>query len=627
MLQIFRNKAQSTFIQVIVVAIALVFIFSFGGNMMNNNEAALVVGNEEISFQQYQQAYEQANQRLADQFGGNVPKGMAEALGLKEQVINQLVQAALLRQGSAEMGLQLSNVEIQQAIQNIPQFAKDGAFDKATYEQVLSANRLSPTKFEDNMRFDMLSSKTNSEIGKFSNSSSPFEINDFYAQVNEGVSVNFVELAPSSYEADIQFSEEDLSKWFEDGAKTKYQASPQRKVSYLNYSFDSVGSKIDIDETAIESYYQSHKEQFSSPEMRHARHILFTVKDEDSQDVRDAKMKQAEDILIRAQNGEDFASLATQFSEGPSKTNGGDLGFFGRGMMIPAFEEATFTLEKGGISDIVTTDFGYHIIKLEEITPATVQTIDQAKDEIILALKKEQAQGLAFQLANNAYEGIIAAGSLANYIAETPDAPLVITDYFSIDNPPQGLDQQFITAAFALKKGELSSLTQTEAGYTIISIDDVQEPIAPQLAEVRDQAAIDYTAFLADQKAKALAEELLVAAQKGELVNQAESMGLEIKTTDFISRQDDTGDFPAALVEQIFTLSLKKTAPENVGTDSGKYYVFSYLGRQDPEVLAGDDEERLRYENAIKMNKRQMLLSAWIAHQQSKVEITRHANL
>lgn len=593
---------------------------------MNNNEAALVVGGEEISFQQYQQAYEQANQRLADQFGGNVPKGMAEALGLKDQVINQLVQAALLRQGSAEMGLQLSNIEIQQSIQNIPQFEKDGHFDNATYEDVLAANRLSPTKFEDNMRFDMLSSKTSNEIGKFSNASTSFEINDFYAQINEGVSVHFVEVDPANYNTEVQIDEEKLNKWFE-GAKTEYQAAPKRKLSYLNYSFDSVGNKIDIDEAAINAYYKNNKDQFSTAEMRHARHILFTIKDEDSQDVRDAKMAQAQDILIRAQNGEDFATLATQFSEGPSKTNGGDLGFFGRGMMIPGFEEATFSLEKGGISEIVTTEFGYHIIKLEEITPASTQTVAEAKDAIVLALKKEQAQGLAFQLANNAYEGIIGAGSLANYTQANSDAPLITTDYFAADNAPKEMDQQFIAAAFSLKKGELSSLTQTDSGYTIIYVDDVQEPVAPPLADIHERAVIDYTTFRADEKARAVADEILAAAKKGELTTKSESLGIKVHTTDFISRQGESGDFPTSLVEQIFTLSPKTTAPENIGVDNGKYYVFTYLARKDPEVLADDAEERGRYENAIKMNKRQMLLSAWIAHQQGKIEVTRHANL
>lgn len=626
MLQIFRNKAQSTFIQVIVVAIAVVFIFSFGGNMMNNNEAALVVDNEEISFQQYQQAYEQANERLADQFGGTVPKGMAEALGLKEQVINQLVQGSLLRQGSVEMGLQLSNIEIQKAIQNIPQFVKDGVFDNANYKQVLAANRLSPTKFEDNMRFDMLSSKTSNEIGKFSNSSTSFEINDFYAQINEGVSVNFVEVDPAQYKTDIQFTEEDLAAWFE-GVKSQYQADPQRKISYLNYSFDSVGSKINIDDAAIKNYYENNKDQFSTAEMRHARHILFTVKDEDSQEVRDAKMKQAEDILARARNGEDFATLATQFSEGPSKTNGGDLGFFGRGMMIPAFEEATFKLEQNGISDIVTTSFGYHIIKLEEITPASIQSLDAAHDKIVLALKKEQAQGLAFQLANNAYEGIIAAGSLNNYATENADAPLVETNYFSEDNAPQGMDQQFIEAAFALKKEELSSLIQTDSGYSIIYVDDVEQPVAPQLADVREQAVVDYTADLADKKAQDIANDLLKAATQGELVAQSNTLGIKVQTTDFISRQGDAGDLPVSLVEQIFTLSPKKITPDSIGEDNGKYYVYSYLGRKDPETLGDDASDRDRYENSIQMNKRQMLLSAWIAHQQSKVKITRHANL
>ena len=156
MLQLLRNKAQSTFIQIIVVIIALVFIFwGVGTNMMGSREAALLVNNEEISFQEFQQAYDRAYQRLSDQFGGNIPKGLAETLGIKQQVINQLIQTSLLRQGAGEMGIIVSGEEIQAIIKDMVQFQENGVFSMERYKAVLSSNRMAPSKFEASMQFSI----------------------------------------------------------------------------------------------------------------------------------------------------------------------------------------------------------------------------------------------------------------------------------------------------------------------------------------------------------------------------------------------------------------------------------------------------------------------------------------
>ncbi|MEE4135734.1 MAG: SurA N-terminal domain-containing protein, partial [Desulforhopalus sp.] len=161
MLQILRKKAQSTFIQIIVVIIALVFIFwGVGTNLSGNRQAALSVNDVDITFQEYQQAYDQAYQRLSDQFGGNMPRDLADSLNLKQQVINQLIQTALLRQGAAAMGLTVSAEEIRQIIEGMVQFQENGRFDIDRYKEILALNRMAPTIFEESMRHDRLTEVT-----------------------------------------------------------------------------------------------------------------------------------------------------------------------------------------------------------------------------------------------------------------------------------------------------------------------------------------------------------------------------------------------------------------------------------------------------------------------------------
>ena len=630
MLQSFRNKSQSIYMQAIVVVIALVFVFwGVGASMMDNNEAAIVVGGDEITFPQYQQAYDKAYENMSKQFGGNVPKGMAESLGLKEQVITQLIQATLLRQGGKEMGVQLSNIEIQHTIQAMSQFEKAGIFDIDTYNTVLEANRLSPTKFESNMRYDMIVEKTARAIGNFSNVTTDFEVQDLYKQINDSVAVNYVVVSPSTYVDTVQINEDKLAEWFTT-VEENYKTAPQIKLDYLEYNYDTVGNKIQIDDATIANYYANNLTDFQTPEQRHVRHILFKASPDDTAEMHKQKRAQAEDILKRAQAGEDFATLAKNFSEGPSKTNGGDLGFFTQGTMVPTFDQAVFALTPDSISDIVKTDFGYHIIKVEEVRPASTRSIDAARDEIIALLQQEQAQALAFQLANNAYEGIISAGSLSAYLAASPEAPFTSTDFFSQENAPDTIknDTPFLNAAFALQKGELSSLVKTTYGYAILFAKDVKEPETPALSDVKDQVTADYRQHLADEMAHDKAADFLksLKADDSDFKELAIAQGLEPITSDYITRQDKGNGFPSTLIEQIFQLTPERPLPNDIAVSGDELYVFSYIGRK-PPTASMSDADRERYVAGILTNKRQMIISAWLAHQQANVDITRHARL
>ncbi len=227
MLQILRRKAQSTFIQIIVVIIALVFIFwGVGTNMMGSREAAILVNDEEVSFQEFQQAYDRAYQRFSDQFGGNVPKGLAETLGIKQQVINQLIQTTLLRQGAEQMGIIISGEEIQAIIKEMVQFQNNGVFSLEQYKTVLASNRLAPSKFEASMRYDKLSETAAREIGNFVTVATDFEVQNIFSQTNKTVSLNYLTISPSSFSDKIETNDKILSDWLET-VKEQYKTEPQ----------------------------------------------------------------------------------------------------------------------------------------------------------------------------------------------------------------------------------------------------------------------------------------------------------------------------------------------------------------------------------------------------------------
>ncbi len=630
MLQILRNKAQSIVIQAIVVIIALVFIFwGVGTNLMNNREAAIVVNDEEISFQSFQQTYDRAYENIRTQFGGDIPPGLVENLGIKQQVINQLVQEALLRQGAAEMGIHVSAEEVRRTLKNMVQFQEDGSFSMEKYTSLLAANGYTPTSFEESIRHDMLAQKARLNIGEFATTVTDYEIQDLYRLDKSEIAVRYVTVEAEEYASSITVGEEKLQEWFT-GVEDRYKTAPQVKLRYLDFSYENVGSKIAVDEDSIAQYYRDNTAEFTSKERRKARHILFAVDENSGEAVHAEKRKKAEEIVEMARQGSDFAELARQYSEGPSKAQGGELGFFSRGQMVAPFEKAAFRLEEGEISDVVKTDFGYHIIKIEEIVPETARSLEEVSETIEEQLQIEQARPLSFQVANEAYEGIISAGSLDAYLASTPGADAKTTDFFSRNNPPPAFagDMKFLQAAFSLKQGELSSLIETSQGYAILMAEAVKKPQVPELSDVRERVEADYKAERANTLAEETAKSLLDKARELDgLRPAADKGGFAVKDSEYLSKSSaGEADIPPGLVDGAFKLSPSSPLPQEPLQADGSYVVYEFVDKKIPQQELAP-EERNRYKNAILQLKQQQILSGWIESQRMQAEVFTHQRL
>lgn len=631
MLQILRKKAQSTFIQIIVVVIALVFIFwGVGANLNGDRQAALVVNGEEITFQEFQQSYDRAYQRLSDQFGGNVPKGLAETFGVKQQVINQLIQTALLRQGAERMGLLVSGQEIRQIIEKMVQFQENGAFNLERYKAVLATNRMAPTKFEDSMRFDRLSEVAVREIGNFAGTATDFEIQEVYSQQNEKIAVKYVKVSPEQFIDKVKIDDDALKTWFET-VKENYKSEPQLKLKYLAFTFENVGRKIVIDPSKIEEYYQNNIKSYQVPEQRHARHILLKASETDSAERHQEQANKAEEILGLARNGGDFSALAREYSEGPSKDSGGDLGFFSAGQMVPAFDEVVFSMQPGDISDVVKTQFGYHIILLEEIQAPKTSLLEEVTAEITSTLQQKEAESLTFQVANDAYEGIIGAGSLTKYAENNPDIQIQQTDFFPRSNAPTELkqDAQFMEKAFELNKGELSSLIKGQSGYAILFAEDLKEPAIPAFESQKDILGKDYQKAQSKIMAENAAKELLNNLREDkELETMAQELGVSVQESGFLNQSEQNNDaaFPSALLGEAFLLSASSPLPEEPGKVGDDFFIYSFLGRQTPTMPEGSEEAEKYRENLLRF-KQQQLLSAWLRHLETDAKITRHQSL
>jgi peptidyl-prolyl cis-trans isomerase D len=629
MLDLLRKKTQSPFIQGTILIIVLVFIFWGVGSGINDNlNIVATVNNEGIPYEDFQKAYNQLTTQYRNQFGGNLPKGLLENLDLESQTMDQLIQRTLLRQGAREMGIMVSNLEVQQAVEKMEAFRTDGSFNVEQYKNILSSSGMMPSSFEASMRTDLLSGKVLSHLARFAKLT-PLEVNEQFGFDNKEISIEYISFSGSDFKETVEVTEEELLAFYEE-KKDNYMTDPQVKLNFLLFPFKA-GEKLVITDEEIESSYRQNFNLYNIPEQRSVRHILIKTSAEDPENALSEKLNRAEQVLEMAKTGEDFSELAKQFSEGPTGPKGGDLGSFSRGRMVKPFDDAVFALNEGEISDIVETQFGFHVIKVEKIEPAHTRTLEEVKDEITFQLQKQKGNELAFTGATEAYEKIILAGSLEKFSQQNTDITVDQTEFFPRKSPEksgftEGMinEPAFLNAAFTLNKGELSSLIETPKGYAIIFATDKKVPEIALLDDVKEQVQQDYISEKSDTMAREKAESMLTSLKEQgsvDLVAEATKHGKTLENSGYITRKGPTDStLPAQIITLGFELSDESPYPEEIVSSNGTYYVFRVMEMRQPSPDLYTEKEK-EFKTALLERKKGTLLASWLANVRSKAEI------
>lgn len=623
MLNILRKNAQSIVIQVIVVVIAVVFVFwGVGSNLKNSSNAAAVVNGVEITFGTFQRAYERTVESYKQQFGGQLPQGLLESFGIKEQVLNQLIQAESLEQSAVAVGLQPAAEAIQRKIQDMPVFANNGHFDLKTYNAVLERNRLSPTNFEQDIAKEVLTTRLIGAVGSFATLTTN-EMQQWLEYTNQEIKIDYAIFKSEAYVANVPVQEQELRTWY-DGHRKEYLTLPQHKLQYLLFPYQDESKQIKVEDTTVAKYYQDNLSTFQKPEQRRARHILIRMAQDADQATKEAKRKQAEALLTRLKNGEDFSKLAREHSEDQTKTKGGDLGFFGRGQMVQPFEDVVFSLKKGELSNLVETPFGVHIIRLEDLSPEKIQSLEEARSTIVKELEKQEGKALTFKRASTAYEEIMKAGSLEKYGASS-GMPIHSTDFFTKEVPPEDplvRDGSFLQSAFALKKGELSSIVETATGYVIMFVVDVREPLEPDLDSVKAKVTADFKKERSIDLAKKAAEAALrEAKEKGSWPT-----GISKQETDFVKRTGPAGTVPDLVRQDAFAQAGKNLYPDTILTEGTSFYIYRIADVRLGKDLS-DDSLRKGLEKQLLTAKENKLVADLLSQYKQQVKIWTNTEL
>lgn len=409
MLEFIRKYAQGLVAWVIFGA--LIVMFALWGIQSyfspSATESVAKVNGEPITAGQLQNAVRSYQARLRAMLGKNYDPRMFTNERVKKTVMQSLINQEVLAQAAHKAGFRISDATLSAAIRSRSEFQRDGTFDEGLYTRLLANQGLSPARFEQQLRRAMLVDQL---TGGVMNTAlvTDRDVRDIVRIKEQKRDFGYMVIPAKRFTGDVKVDDAQIKALYDKDA-SRYSVPEQVSIDYLDLSVADLAKDIHPSEAQLKKYYTDHLGDFGTQETRRASHILIAVdKDADKKAVAAARAK-AEDILKKLHDGASFADLAKKYSDDPgSAAQGGDLGYFGRGVMDPAFEKAVFSLSPGQVSGIVRSAFGFHIIKLQDIKAGKTKSFAQVHDEIQREYSRRQAQArfydLSEKLENLTYE-------------------------------------------------------------------------------------------------------------------------------------------------------------------------------------------------------------------------------
>src|SRR5258705_1123063 len=501
------------------------------------SDVVATVNGKDIKGLDYQRRYQNQMMAYQQQYGGSINQQLLRKLGVDQQILQQMVdeQAALAE--AEHQGLRVSDEELAQQIFAFPALQENGRFiGEQRYEQLLASQNPPMNKgdFEESLRHSMMIDKLRSAVTDWL-AVYDADVEREYKKRNEKVKLQVVALTADKFRDKVTVNDADINSYYT-AHQAEYRKGEQRKIRYLLIDRDQLRARVAITPQDIDSYYNSNVQQFQTPEQVRASHILLKTEGKDEAAVR----KQAEDILKQVKApGADFAALAKKYSEDDgSKATGGDLDYFSKGRMVPEFESAAFSMQPGQISDLVKSQFGFHIIKVVDKKPASSRTLDEARAQILDTISSQRVDQ---QIADRTrdLDTRIAKPADLDAIAKESGLTAAESDFFARYEPLPGIGPapMVTSSAFELKDGQVSKALQSPRGPMYITVTGKRDPYVPKLDEVKDRVHEDVikvrAAELSKQKAAEIASALRVAK---DFAAAAKAQGLEAKDTQLIAR-------------------------------------------------------------------------------------------
>jgi peptidyl-prolyl cis-trans isomerase D len=617
-----RKHAGSWIIKFLLAAIIVVFI-PWGVQRYTSGRSGRVaeVNGSIITLDDYRTTYRNLVDQVRQSFGNNVNDEFIQTLQLPKRALDQLIDRALMLQAAEKLKIQVSDEELARAIGSIAAFQTAGVFDNQLYLNTLSRTQLSPETFENQQREAITINKLQNFISG-NIKVSDIEAQQWYKFNNTEVDIDYVLLEPQRMK-DIEPTAGEIQAHFE-ANKDNYKTDPELKIRYLYFNPKNYEAYVTILAEDASDYYEGNIEQFKSPETVKARHILIKVDENATPEQVEEARQRIEDVHQKAIAGEDFTKLAAEFSEGPTKKKGGDLGTFRRQDMVKPFSDKAFAMQAGEISEPVRTEFGWHIIKVEQVNPASVRSLDEARPEIEAKLKADRSRNLAYDAAEAIFDAAFEGRNLGD-LAKERDLKMIHTDFFTREKgPPETQNaRQLAEAAFKLPLNEVSEIQELGNGYYLIEALEKRPAQIPELETVK--AAVKKDLIKAKQDAEALRQAQAIVAELKDtqsLTAVADKFQLKPQASGFFKRTDS---IPGVGYEpDIARAAFKLSDSNKINADAIKgqkgYFVINLRERKAPS-LDGFEKEKSNIKARLLQQKAFNAVEAWLNRIKDESEI------
>ena len=543
----------------------------------------------------------EVKQQLSDiERRNQVPKALESFYA--RQILTQLMYAKEIQYEANRLGITVTNEEIADRVKQIlpTAFNGDNPVSMDQYAQQVQRFNMTVPVFEDLIRKGLLEEKFQRLVTD-GVSVGPSELLEQYRYQNEKVKLDYAVIKPEDLEAKITPDEAEIKAAYEK-RKSQYQIPEKRVVEYALVDQIKLRQSVQISDDELKVKYQQDIQQYQVPNRVHAQHILFMTVGKTDAEVDEIK-KKAEDVLKQAKKGANFAELAKKYSEDPgSKDKGGDLGWLLQGQTVPEFEKTAFSLQPGTISDLVKTQYGFHIIKVLEKENAHTKPFDEVKDSIRAPLMLAKADDQASRVADQMSAEILKSNktALADLAKEfqldiSQTRPVGATDpMLEFGNSSEVKD-----AIFRLRQGEVSQPLRTDRGYVVLSLKQILPTHQGSLEEVRDKVIAAIKQEKAVELARSKADELSKRAKSGEKFDSAaKALGLDPKTSDEFAR---AGSIPGVgsgkQVKEAFNMKVGDvSAPQSLGSN---WVVYRIESRTEPNPADFDKQKKELTDQAL----------------------------
>jgi len=573
-------------------------------------ETVASVGDMRITQQDFARALRERQEAIQRLTGGRASPELLDSAELRAEVLEALVRRQLLLARAVRAGMTVSDAQLQATISEFPVFQSEGRFSFDLYQQYLRSQGLTPPAFEAKLRQDLLIGQVDDAFGE--TSFVPRTVIDQLTRISEQqreVSVHTI--APDRFVAQVKLVP-DAAKRYYDNNPNEFRIPEQVRVEYVTLALDSLMSQVTLDPAEVKKYYESHKAEFEGRQERQASHILIALEAGASADEKKKARERAEELARQVkQNPARFAEFAKQHSQDPgSAANGGDLGFFSRGTMPKAFEEAVFAMKPGEIEGPVETEYGYHILRLANVKGGETLSFEDVRPKIEEALKRQQAGRKFAEVAEHFNNVVFEQSESLKPAAEVAKSNLRQSGWITREqaddptlNHPKLRQAVFSDDVLVAKRN--SAVVEVAPGVLVAARLLEHKPASLQpFDEVR--GAIDKK--LTQQRAAQL------AAQEGrallEKLKQGSEAGIKWGAAQLVGRQEAKG-VSEAVLRQAFRADTSEL-PAYAGADlpNGAYALIRVSRVVEPEKI--DPERRKQVAEALRQLRGQEAMLAYV---------------